>query len=124
MRNDPVNLSRNEMVMVMHDQEQEIERLRARVRELQSQLNEYEHKFSEAGSLAEIAAHITRLYTAAQATADIYLDNIKKKSDRTEAILAEVEAQADAIISEAEEVAKKRIEAAEAKAAKLPSPRK
>lgn len=124
MRNDPVSLSRNEMVMVMHDQEQEIEKLRAKVRELQAQLNEYEHKFSEAGSLAEVAAHITKLYDAAQATADIYLDNIKKKSDRTEAILAEVEAQAEAIISEAEEVAKKRLEAAEVKSGKNRSSRK
>ena len=81
MRNDPISLSRNEMVMVMHDQEQEIEKLRAKVIELQTKLDEYEIKYTEAGSLAEIAAHITNLFDAAQSTANLYLETIRRKAE-------------------------------------------
>ena len=126
MRNDPVSFSRSEMVMVMHDQELEIERLRAKVEELQAQLDDYEIKFEEAGSLAEAAVSITRLFEAAQAAADIYLDNIQRKAERTEAILEDVERQADAIISDAEAVAKQHLEAAgvQSSAKSFPKPKK
>lgn len=32
MRNESMNLSKNEMIMVMHDQEQEIEKLKSHIR--------------------------------------------------------------------------------------------
>lgn len=118
MRNDSISLSRNEMVMVLHDQEQEIEKLKAKIDELQAQLDNYEAVFSEAGSLADAAVQINKLFDAAQAAANMYLENIKRKSERTDAILADVERQADEIISEAEEVARQHIEAAKVKAPK------
>lgn len=39
MRNESMNLSKNEMMMVMHDQEQEIEKLKSQVAELQAKLD-------------------------------------------------------------------------------------
>lgn len=53
MRNESMNLSKNEMMMVMHDQEQEIEKLKSQVAELQAKLDGYEIKVSESGNLAE-----------------------------------------------------------------------
>ena len=44
MRNESMNLSKNEMMMVMHDQEQEIEKLKSQVAELQAKLDGYEIK--------------------------------------------------------------------------------
>ena len=44
---------KNEMMMVMHDQEQEIEKLKSQVAELQAKLDGYEIKVSESGNLAE-----------------------------------------------------------------------
>ena len=111
MRNEPVSFSRNEMVMVMHDQELEIERLRAKVEELQARLDDYEVKFKDAGSLADAAIQISGLFEAAQNAANIYLDNIKRKSAKTDAILADVERQADAILTDAEKIAEKRLHA-------------
>ena len=113
MRNEPVSFSRNEMVMVMHDQELEIERLRAKVEELQARLDDYEVKFKEAGTLADAAIQISGLFEAAQNAANIYLDNIKRKSAKTDAILADVERQADAILTDAEQIAEKRLRASE-----------
>ena len=114
MRNESMNLSKNEMMMVMHDQEQEIEKLRAEVAELQAKLDGYEIKVSESGSLAEASVKISGLFEAAQATVSTYVENMKKRDARSEEILADVEKQAEQIISEAEEAARKRLAAADA----------
>ena len=114
MRNDSINLSKNEMIMVMHDQEQEIEKLKAQVSELQAKLDNYEIKISNVGSLAEASAQINDLFVAAQATVDTYIENVKKQEARSEEALAEVERQSNEIIAEAAAVAQKRLEAADA----------
>ena len=113
MKNDSMNLSKNEMIMVMHDQEQEIERLKAKVAELQGTIDNYEIKISETGTLAEASAQINNLFEAAQATVETYIANIKKRDEKAEQILAGVQKQADEIISEAETVAQKRLAAAD-----------
>lgn len=114
MRNESMNLSKNEMMMVMHDQEQEIEKLKSQVDELQAKLDGYEIKVSESGSLAEAAAKVSGLFEAAQLTVDTYLENMKKRDEESEAVFADVQKQADQIIAEAEEVAGKRLAAADA----------
>ena len=114
MRNESMNLSKNEMIMVMHDQEQEIEKLKSQVYELQAKLNEYEIKVSESGSLAEAAAKVSGLFEAAQLTVDTYLENMKRRDDEAEAAFADVQKQADQILAEAEAVANKRLAAADA----------
>ncbi len=113
MKNDSMNLSKNEMMMVMHDQEQEIERLKAKVSELQATIDSYEIKVEESGTLAEASAQINNLFEAAQATVETYIDNIKKRAEKSEQILADVRKQAEGIISEAEAVAQKRLDAAD-----------
>ena len=113
MKNDSLNLSKNEMIMVMHDQEQEIERLKAKVAELQGTIDNYEIKISETGTLAEASAQVNNLFEAAQATVETYIANIKKRDEKSEQILAGVQKQADEIISEAETVAQKRLAAAD-----------
>ena len=113
MKNDSMNLSKNEMIMVMHDQEQEIERLKAKVAELQGTIDNYEIKINETGTLAEASAQVNNLFEAAQATVETYIANIKKRDEKSEQILAGVQKQADEIISEAETVAQKRLAAAD-----------
>ena len=114
MRNESMNLSKNEMIMVMHDQEQEIEKLKSQVYELQAKLNGYEIKVSESGSLAEAAAKVSGLFEAAQLTVDTYLENMKRRDEEAEAAFADVQKQADQILDEAEAVANKRLAAADA----------
>ena len=114
MRNESMNLSKNELMMVMHDQEQEIEKLKSQVAELQAKLDGYEIKVSESGNLAEAAAKVSGLFEAAQRTVDTYLENMKKRDERAEAAFSDVQKQAEQIISEAEDVASKRLAAADA----------
>lgn len=114
MRNESMNLSKNEMMMVMHDQEQEIEKLKSQVSELQAKLDGYEIKVSESGNLAEAAAKVSGLFEAAQLTVDTYLENMKKRDEQAEAAFSDVQKQAEQIIAEAEDVASKRLAAADA----------
>ena len=114
MRNESMNLSKNEMIMVMHDQEQEIEKLKSQVAELQAKLDGYEIKVSESGNLAEAAAKVSGLFEAAQLTVDTYLENMKKRDEQAEAAFSDVQKQAEQIIAEAEDVASKRLAAADA----------
>lgn len=109
-----MNLSKNEMMMVMHDQEQEIEKLKSQVAELQAKLDRYEIKVSESGNLAEAAAKVSGLFEAAQLTVDTYLENMKKRDEQAEAAFSDVQKQAEQIIAEAEDVASKRLAAADA----------
>ncbi len=113
MKNDSMNLSKNEMMMVMHDQEQEIERLKAKVAELQGTIDNYEIKISETGTLAEASAQINNLFEAAQATVQTYIGNMRKREEKSEQLLADVQKQAEGIISDAEDVAQKRLAAAD-----------
>ena len=114
MRNESMNLSKNEMMMVMHDQEQEIEKLKSQGAELQAKLDGYEIKVSESGNLAEAAAKVSGLFEAAQLTVDTYLENMKKRDEQAEAAFSDVQKQAEQIIAEAEDVASKRLAAADA----------
>lgn len=114
MKIDSMNLSKNEMMMVMHDQEQEIEKLKSQVAELQAKLDGYEIKVSESGNLAEAAAKVSGLFEAAQLTVDTYLENMKKRDEQAEAAFSDVQKQAEQIIAEAEDVASKRLAAADA----------
>ena len=114
MKSEKRNLSKNEMIMIMNDQEREIEKLTAQVEELRAKLEHYELKTKNAGTLAEASAQINELFEAAQATADTYLENIRLNEQRTQEILEQVESKADAIIREAENLAQKRLDAAEA----------
>ncbi len=114
MRNESMNLSKNEMIMVMHDQEQEIEKLRAEVQELQEKLDSYEIKINESGSLAEASAKISGLFKAAEDTVSLYIENMKKRDARSDEILAEAKQRAEQIISDAEDAASKRLAAADA----------
>lgn len=113
MKIDSMNLSKNEMMMVMYDQEQEIERLKAKVAELQATINNYEIKVEESGTLAEASAQINNLFEVAQATVETYIENMRKREEKSEALLADVQKQAESIISDAEDVAQKRLAAAD-----------
>ncbi len=114
MRNESMNLSKNEMIMVMHDQEQEIEKLKSEVEDLKSKLEDYEIKISESGNLAEASAKVSGLFESAQKTVDTYLENIKKRENEANNALADAQKQAEQIISGAEDVANKRLAAVDA----------
>lgn len=107
MKNEAVNLSKNEMLMIMHDQEREISELKAEVSLLQDELKNYDIKIENIGSLAGAAAEISELFNAVQATADMFSVNVKLRSERAEKMLVEAETKAKQIVDQAERTARK-----------------
>lgn len=65
---------------MMLAQSREIDSLRARIKQLEDQLEDREIRIQESGSIAEAALKLSGIFEAAQAAADQYLENIKKQS--------------------------------------------
>jgi hypothetical protein len=73
--------------------------------------------FSQAGSLAEAALRLTHIFDAAQQSADVYLDNIRKAEGRAkgeaERILLSARAEADRVLAGAHAEAKAQVQEAQ-----------
>ncbi|HIW21190.1 MAG TPA: hypothetical protein H9887_04130 [Candidatus Dorea intestinavium] len=82
------------------------------VNRLQAEVDHKNATWDEAGSLVEYCSKINELMETAQKTADSYLDNIKSVSD-------EKNAEAQKIVTTAEEKAKEIVDTAQEKAAKI-----
>ena len=62
------------------EQSKEVERLQQELAEARQQLEERRIMTEEAGSIAEAALRINRVFEAAQAAADQYLENIRQQA--------------------------------------------
>ena len=69
-------LSRTDLLEMLLEQSKEVQRL-------QQELEETKQKL-EAGSIAEAALRINKVFEAAQQAADQYLENIRQHADRRE----------------------------------------
>ena len=79
-----VNLARlrkREILKIMVAQGEEIDRLNARVAELEEKLADKEIKISNAGSLAEASLALTKIFQEADEAAKIYLENVRKNNE-------------------------------------------
>ena len=110
------NLSRKELLEIMIEQAEEIERLQAELKETKEKLQERELKISNAGSIAEASLALNKVFEAAQAAADQYLENLRNsddlcrmKQDEAESAAAKIIADAEAKASAREEEAQKKV---------------
>ncbi len=77
-------LKKGELLELLLDQSREIDRLRAQVTDLEAQLSDRLLLMKSAGSLAEEALKLNRVFEAAQEAADQYLENIKHYAQQGE----------------------------------------
>lgn len=70
-------LRKAELLQIMLEQSDEIDRLRDRVEELEKELMNRRITIEEAGSIAEASLKLTRVFEEAQKAADLYLENIR-----------------------------------------------
>lgn len=70
-------LRKAELLQIMLEQSDEIDRLRDRVEELEKELMDRRITIEEAGSIAEASLKLTRVFEEAQKAADLYLENIR-----------------------------------------------
>lgn len=76
---DLTKLKKKELLEIMLAQGKEIDKLNARVIDLESQLAKREFEFSEIGSIAEASLAVTKIFEEAEKAANIYLDNVRRR---------------------------------------------
>lgn len=81
---DLKKLKRSDLFELLVSQAKEIELLQARVNDLEVKLERREINLSEAGSIAEAALAISKVFDEAQAAADVYLNNVKRLANASE----------------------------------------
>lgn len=77
-------LSRRELVDIIYQLKKNEQQLQEEVASLRQALQEKRIRIAEAGSIAEAAVSITDLLATAQATADLYLQEIASLKEETE----------------------------------------
>ena len=70
-------LRKAELLQIMLEQSDEIDRLRDRVEELEKELEDRRITIEKAGSITEASLKLTRVFEEAQKAADLYLENIR-----------------------------------------------
>lgn len=101
--------SRRELIDVIYQLKKNEEQLQNEIASLQEELNDKRIHISNAGSIADAASSITNLFSAAEETANLYLNEIaciKEEAEKErERIIEEAEKKALNILSEAEKSA-------------------
>lgn len=76
---DLTKLKKQEILEIMVAQGEEIDRLNARVKELEQELEKNEINKAKVGSIAEASLVVTKVFEEADKAARIYLENIRRK---------------------------------------------
>ena len=98
-------LSRRELVDIIYQLKKNEQETQEALTALRAEQEEKRLRIAEAGSVAQAAVEITQLLSAAQKTADLYLQEIAARKEETEKecarLLEEAKKQAEAILTEA-----------------------
>ena len=98
-------LSRRELVDIIYQLKKNEQEKQEEMAALEEALQDKRIRISVAGSIAEAAADITRIFSAAQRTADLYLNEIAAMKEDTEKecakMLEDARKQAERILAEA-----------------------
>ena len=81
---DLTKLKKHELLEIMLAQSKEIDSLRERVSELETQLAAREFEFSKIGSIAEASLAVTNIFKEAEKAAVIYIENIRRRCEEEE----------------------------------------
>ena len=104
-------LSRRELVDIIYQLKKNEQEKQEKIDALEEALQDKRIHLSLAGSIAEAAVDITHLFSTAQKTADLYLQEIAAMKEDTQkqcaAMLEDAQKQADAILLEAKQTAGK-----------------
>ena len=99
-------LSRRELVDIIYQLKKNEQEKQDKIATLEDALQEKRIRVSVAGSIAEAATDITRIFSTAQRTADLYLNEIAAMKEETEKecakMLENARKQAEMILAEAQ----------------------
>ena len=98
-------LSRRELVDIIYQLKKNEQENQEKIAALEEALQDKRIRISVAGSIAEAATDITRIFSTAQITADLYLHEITAMKEETEKacakMLEDAKKQAEMILAEA-----------------------
>lgn len=116
-------MSRTELIEIIYALKQQEDELEQQNAALKQQLADRTLRVEQAGSIAEAALGLNRVFEAAQAAADDYLNAVKAANAGTQAqadrIIAQAQAQAEDIRAEAGKEAEQTLAQAEQKRARV-----
>ena len=84
IRKELKKLNRRELVDIIYQMKKNEQDLQKKIAALEETLQEKRIRISKAGSIAEAAASITDVFSAAQKSADLYLQEIACRREETE----------------------------------------
>ena len=97
-------LNRKELLELMLDQSRQLDDLREQLRQAQEQLTSRQLLLNKAGSIAEASLQLNRVFEAAQAAAEQYLENVQTLSGRQtevcQQLADESQQKADTLLNE------------------------
>ena len=76
------HLSKTELLELLRSQEEELQDVKAKNKELEEQLKDRKIEIANAGSIAEASLAVNKIFEAAQLAADQYLMNLQRTTDR------------------------------------------
>ena len=83
--NELRKLKRVDLLEMLLEQSQELERVKAQLEQAESELRSRKILLDNAGSIAEAAMQLNDIFTVAQKTADQYLENIRRLHGESQA---------------------------------------
>ncbi|MBQ4065576.1 MAG: DNA repair protein [Clostridia bacterium] len=97
-------LNRYQLLELLVLQTERADHLQARLEDAEKQLRDFDIKMSELGSIADASLQLRKVFEAAQAAADTYIDAAKKQAEE---IIQEAQKKGDEIISRAADEARR-----------------
>ena len=97
-------LRRDELLEILLSQQKEIDRLTAALAEAEQKLADREITIMNAGSIAEASLALTDIFAEAQRAADLYIENVRRRTGVPEEEVPEQKAEEAAADEAAEEV--------------------
>lgn len=114
---DLKNLSRTDLIKLLQKQMKINEKMKVRVAELETELEDRHIAVKRCGSLAAAALEINHVFEAADAAARQYIENVKELTDGNSGIVEraekEAKAKADELIARTEKLCREKLEAAD-----------
>ncbi|MCD8321759.1 MAG: hypothetical protein LUC89_02590 [Oscillospiraceae bacterium] len=95
-------MNRTELIEIIYALQQNERTLRTENEKLRRQLDDKLLRMESAGSIAEAALSLNRVFEDAEAAAKQYLDSLRYVDENVEKILSEARQQADEIVAAAE----------------------
>ena len=109
-------LRRDDLLQILINQQRRIDELTEQVRLGEEALARRDVAIQESGSIAEAALRLSGVFEAAQAAADDYADQVRRRCDGLTAEAEEAKRQADALLKDAKAEAERLLRKARSEA--------